>query len=72
MVRAEQIGDGVATNYGRESVTSGDLVKIRGHWRKVVRANVKTVSVETDYSWTEKAPRHEVQDHRGATVEEDD
>lgn len=26
-----------------------------------VRSNVRTVSVETDYSWTDKAPWHEAQ-----------
>lgn len=63
-VRAEQVADGTATNYGRESVKKGDAVRIRGHWRRVARANAKTVSVETDYSWTDRAPWHEVEDHR--------
>lgn len=66
-VRAEQIAGGEATDYGPESVSKGDAVKIRGHWHRVARANKKTVSVETGYSWTDKAPWHEVQDHKAAT-----
>jgi len=29
-------------------------------WRKVVRANLKSVTVETGYSWTDRVPRHQV------------
>nr|WP_281496971.1 DUF3560 domain-containing protein [Ornithinimicrobium sp. F0845] len=63
-VRADQIASGEATDYSRDTVAVGDLVKIRGSWRTVARANAKTVSVETGYSWTDKAPWHAVQDHR--------
>ena len=63
-VRAHQISTGAATHYGPQTVKPGDLVKIRESWRRVVRANAKTVSVETPYSWTDKAPWQEVQDHR--------
>lgn len=65
-VRAIQIADGKTTNFGKATVNKGDQVKIRGHWRTVARSNTKTVAVETDYSWTDKAPWHEVQDHRPA------
>lgn len=65
-VRAEQIATGTATNYSPATVKKGDAVKIRGHWRKVARANAKTVSVETGYSWTDRAPWAEVQDHQAA------
>ncbi|HFA6985244.1 TPA: DUF3560 domain-containing protein [Neisseria gonorrhoeae] len=67
-VRAEQIAAGEATNYGPETVAKGDAVKIRNLWRRVVRANAKSVSVETGHSWTDRAPWHEVQDHRPATA----
>lgn len=67
-VRAEQLAAGIATNYSRDSVQRGDLVQIRGQWRKVVRTNTKTVAVETGYSWTDKTPWHEVRDHRSAAV----
>lgn len=63
-VRAGQIADGTATGYTREQIKKGDLVKIRGQWREVVRANPKTVSVTTGYSWTDTAPYAEIQDHK--------
>ena len=63
-VRSEQIANGEATNYSRDTVAVGDLVKIRGSWHTVARCNPKTVAVETAYSWTDKSPWHEVQDHR--------
>ncbi|MBT2519079.1 DUF3560 domain-containing protein [Streptomyces sp. ISL-90] len=62
-VRAQQVADGTATGYTREDIRKGDRVKIRGHWREVVRANLKTVSVTTGYSWTDTAPYAEIQAH---------
>lgn len=63
-VRADQVASGEATDHGPDTVAVGDLVKIRGSWYPVARCNAKTVAVETGYSWTDKAPWHEVQDHR--------
>lgn len=63
-VRAEQIAAGAAPGYTREQINRGDAVKIRGNWRRVVRVNAKSVSVETGYSWTDTAPYAEIQDHR--------
>ncbi|UDM15406.1 hypothetical protein LHJ48_15725 (plasmid) [Clavibacter michiganensis subsp. michiganensis] len=40
----------------------GDLVKIRGSWHRVVCVNPKTVSVETDYTWTRTTPYAEIQE----------
>lgn len=65
-VRAHQIAAGMATNYDRTTVKKGDAVKIRGTWHRVARANPTTVAVETPYSWTDKSPWHEVQDHAPA------
>ncbi|WP_144723455.1 DUF3560 domain-containing protein [Cellulosimicrobium sp. TH-20] len=65
-VRAQQIADGAVTDYGPHNVTKGDEVKIDHWWRRVARVNAKSVSVETDYSWTDRAPWHEVTDHRAA------
>ena len=65
-VRAQQIADGVATDYGRHTVATGDQVEIRGRWLTVVRANAKTVSVQTEHGWTDRAPWHEVRRHRPA------
>lgn len=67
-IRAQQIADGTATNYSPATVKKGDAVKIRGHWCRVARANPKTVSIEADYSWTDRAPWSEVQDHRPTTA----
>ncbi|WP_244296368.1 DUF3560 domain-containing protein [Pseudoclavibacter terrae] len=70
-VRAEQIASGQATDYGRHNVAKGDAVRVRGTWYVVARCNAKTVAVETQYSWTDKTPWHEVQDHRtSAQLEE--
>ncbi|MDJ0324338.1 DUF3560 domain-containing protein [Cryobacterium sp. PH31-AA6] len=60
-VRAAQVQSGTATGYDRSTVTKGDRVKIRGQWREVVRANLKTVSVTTGYTWTDTAPYAEIQ-----------
>ena len=60
-VRAAQIEAGTATGYSRETVKKGDRVKVRGSWYVVVRANPKTVSVQTPYSWTDTAPYAEIQ-----------
>ncbi len=65
-VRAQQIADGTVTAYGPHNVAKGDEVKIGHWWRRVARVNAKSVSVETDYSWTDRAPWHEVTDHRAA------
>jgi hypothetical protein len=40
--------------WGPSDFKKGDLVHYWGGWRKVVRVNKKTLSVETDYSWTDK------------------
>ncbi len=66
--RAEQIATGRATGYSADTVKKGDAVKIRGTWYKVARANAKTVSVQTPYSWTDRSPWAEVQDHRPAAA----
>jgi Domain of unknown function (DUF3560) len=63
-IRTQQIADGTATDYGRDTVKAGDEVKIRGGWYRVARANLKTVTVQTEHSWTQAAPWHEVQYHR--------
>ena len=44
-VRARQVADGTATDFGRHNVAAGDRVRVRDVWYPVVRANVKTVTV---------------------------
>ncbi|WP_198418979.1 hypothetical protein [Cryobacterium sp. TMT3-29-2] len=63
-MRTAQIESGTATGYDRSTVKKGDRVKIRGQWREVVRANPKTVSVSTGYTWTDTAPYAEIQQHQ--------
>ena len=65
-VRAAQIDSGKATGYDRSNIKKGDRVKIRGHWHEVVRANPKTVSVTTGYTWTDTVPYAEIQKHERA------
>ena len=65
-IREQQIAEGTATNYTPDQITKGDAVKIRGEWRRVARVNPKSVSVETPYSWTDKAPYTDIQDHKKA------
>lgn len=65
-VRAEQIASGQATDFSKATVHKGDAVLIRGGWRRVVRANAKTVSCETGYSWTDSSPYAEIKALRTA------
>jgi chromosome condensin MukBEF ATPase and DNA-binding subunit MukB len=67
-VRAAQIASGKATGYSPATIRKGDAVKIGGHWRRVVRVNTKTVSIETGYSWTDRATYVEIPDHRTGEV----
>ncbi|RDH95041.1 uncharacterized protein DUF3560 [Curtobacterium sp. AG1037] len=63
-VRAAQVESGTATGYSRETVKKGDRVRVRGHWWSVVRVNAKSVSVQTEYTWTNTVPYPEIQDVR--------
>lgn len=66
-VRAEQIADGTVTAYGPHNVAQGDAVQVaRGWWCRVVRANAKSVTVQTDHGWTDRAPWHKITGHRPA------
>lgn len=55
-------------NYGKHNVAPGDLVNAVGRWLPVVRANAKTVTVPTGYSWTDTVPWSKV---RSVTKAED-
>lgn len=67
-VREQQQADGLATNYGPHNVAKGDTVKVRSTWHRVARVNAKSVSLETAYTWTDRYPWHEIQDHRAAST----
>ncbi|MFJ7090395.1 DUF3560 domain-containing protein [Streptomyces mirabilis] len=58
--------------YSRDNVHKHDLVRIRGQWRTVARANAKTVAVTTGYSWTDNYGWEEVKGLRCAHVEDTD
>lgn len=65
-VRAEQIASGQVVEYSKDSISAGDFVKVGGSgWWKVVRANVKTVSVQSHGS-SIRAPYGNVTGHRTA------
>lgn len=68
-VRAKQIATGQATNYGAATVRKGDLVKIRGSWSRVLKANPKTVAIEAGPGWDLKYIWAEVKDHRPQPTE---
>lgn len=50
--------------FGRENVHAGDLVKVRGRWEQVVKANGKTVAVTSCFPWPLKYTWAEVQEHK--------
>jgi hypothetical protein len=52
---AEREAAGVKV-WGPADFKPGDLVTYWGGTRRVVRVNAKTLSVETEYSWTDKLP----------------
>lgn len=55
--------------WDKSNVHAGDQVLLRFGWRTVVRANVKTVSVATGYSWTDKHGWEEIRDVRCSHTE---
>lgn len=65
-IRAEQIKDGSASNYSRETVRKGDSVLYGRTWHQVVRVNAKSVSVATGYGWTDTVKYADIRDHRPA------
>ena len=71
-IRTAQIADGTAGDYSPDTITAGDLVKIRHHgWTPVLRTNKKTVSVQTPAPFGGRLIRHtvpypEIQGHRPA------
>ncbi len=68
-IRADQIEAGQASDYSPQTVRPGDIVRTEfSGWRRVVRASAKSVTVETDYSWTDRIPWHKIKGHRAATA----
>lgn len=50
--------------WGPADFKPGDLAKVHGRWAEVVRANPKTLSVSSGYSWSIRYRYTEVQDRR--------
>ncbi|KPN46941.1 DUF3560 domain-containing protein [Mycobacterium intracellulare] len=69
-IYAQLQASGVASTHSRANISKGDLIKYRGHWYPVVRANSKTVSVRLHEvaSWTDRIGYHEISGHRPATA----
>jgi hypothetical protein len=63
-VRADQLAAGDVREWLPVDFEPGDLVRVRGSWRRIVRVNRTTVAVETPYSWTDRVPLHEITEHR--------
>jgi Domain of unknown function (DUF3560) len=63
-VHAEQVAAGAVREWSAADFQPGDRVRVRGAWRRVVRVNRTTISVETGYSWTDRVPFREVADHQ--------
>jgi hypothetical protein len=64
MTLARAMEEGRYTPWTAANIRPGDVVRVCGRWRKVVRVNKVTVSVETDYSWTDKVRYTEIRDCR--------
>jgi hypothetical protein len=63
---AEEITAGRFNPVDLAQIKKGDEVRYWGGWRKVVRVNKVTVSVESGYSWTDKVPVDKILEHRSA------
>ncbi|SLG91858.1 Domain of uncharacterised function (DUF3560) [Mycobacteroides abscessus subsp. abscessus] len=68
-VRERQIADGETLGLTKADVAKGDAVKVRGEWYRVVRANAKTVTVESRFipGRNGTIPYQEIREHRKAS-----
>lgn len=64
----QRVAAGEFVAYGPELVKAGDLVQVNNSWRRVVKANKATCTLETSYSWTDRVEWHKVTDHRATVV----
>jgi hypothetical protein len=63
-LRDQLVAAGQARVWTRADLEVGDLVKIRGRWQEVAKANPKTVAVWTVMPWPLKYPYSEIQGHQ--------
>ena len=59
--------EAVRVRYARDDLLNAVVVADRSGWHKVLSVNRKTVTVETEYSWTDRIPFEKVLDFREAT-----
>lgn len=57
---------GIVVDYSQAGIKPGDLIHYWSGWRKVVRVNAKSVTAETEYSWTETVKWQDIKGHRPA------
>ena len=71
-IYADLQASGAASTHSRDSISTGDLIKYRGHWYPVVRVNPKSVSVRLHEgaSWTNTIGYHEISGHRLAAADD--
>jgi hypothetical protein len=70
MLRAEEQPARPAFVASPDTIAVGDIITTRYEgWRRVVRVNRKSVTVETGYSWTDTVPYPKVTGHRRATTD---
>ncbi|WP_217505278.1 DUF3560 domain-containing protein, partial [Streptomyces lunaelactis] len=53
-VLEEASAAGAFGQWTKQNLHPGDLLRIKGDWRKLVRPNPKSVSVDTGYSWVDR------------------
>jgi hypothetical protein len=61
------VKDAARRRFTREDLLGVTHVRIRSGWTTVVRVNVRTVSVESGYSWVDRVPFDDVLDVRTVT-----
>jgi len=73
-VYAQQQAAGIASSDSRDTIAKGDLVKHRGSWYRVMRVNLKTVSVQmhAGASWTNTIGYHEITGHQPSAANDAD
>lgn len=69
MRQTEERADEPVFTASPDTINVGDIITTRYEgWRRVVRVNRKTVSVETGYSWTDTVPYPKITGHHRATA----
>jgi len=63
-VRAEQVTTGQVTDYSRETIKPGDLIRYFGSWHQVIRANPKSVTIRDSFGHPGTVPYTHIREHR--------